>query len=101
VVDGNDLFVANAGDSRCVLSHGSKALAMTEDHKPENHLEKERIHRAGGFVEDNRVNGNLAMSRAIGDFPMKQVCCFYVHFFPCLFHAETIYSYRAVRQTHG
>lgn len=31
-----------------------------------------RIVAAGGFVEFGRVNGNLALSRAIGDFEFKQ-----------------------------
>jgi protein phosphatase 2C family protein 2/3 len=31
-----------------------------------------RIRAAGGFVEWNRVNGNLALSRAIGDFEFKK-----------------------------
>ena len=30
-----------------------------------------RIQRAGGFVEDGRVNGMLALSRALGDFEYK------------------------------
>jgi len=34
--------------------------------------ETARIQSAGGFVEFGRVNGNLALSRAIGDFEFKQ-----------------------------
>ena len=44
---------------------------MSEDHKPENTKELERIQRSGGFVEDGRVNGMLALSRALGDFEYK------------------------------
>jgi protein phosphatase 2C family protein 2/3 len=31
-----------------------------------------RIVAAGGWVEFNRVNGNLALSRALGDFIFKR-----------------------------
>lgn len=34
--------------------------------------EKTRIIAAGGTVEFGRVNGNLALSRAIGDFEFKR-----------------------------
>lgn len=34
--------------------------------------EKSRICAAGGFVDFGRVNGNLALSRAIGDFEFKK-----------------------------
>jgi serine/threonine protein phosphatase PrpC len=62
---------SNVGDSRCVLGTKSKVIAFTEDHKPSNEEEKERIEKAGGFVRFDRVNGELAMSRAIGDFRYK------------------------------
>jgi protein phosphatase 2C family protein 2/3 len=34
--------------------------------------ETQRITAAGGFVEFGRVNGNLALSRAFGDFDFKK-----------------------------
>ena len=34
--------------------------------------EKARITAAGGFVDFGRVNGNLALSRALGDFEFKK-----------------------------
>lgn len=34
--------------------------------------ERARICAAGGFVDFGRVNGNLALSRAIGDFEFKK-----------------------------
>ena len=67
----NELFVANAGDSRCVLCRKSQAVAMSFDHKPENDKEIKRIKSAGGIVMEGRVNGNLNLSRAIGDFEFK------------------------------
>lgn len=68
----NTLYVANAGDSRTVLCRGDKAFEMSEDHKPDNPLEKSRIEKAGGFVSDGRVNGNLNLSRAMGDLEYKK-----------------------------
>ena len=69
---GRDLFVANAGDSRCVVCRDGKAIEMSFDHKPEDDPERERITKAGGRVTpDGRVNGGLNLSRAIGDHAYK------------------------------
>lgn len=65
-------IVANAGDSRSILCKGGRTLAMSEDHKPTNKTETERIEKAGGCVSMKRVNGDLAVSRALGDFSYKQ-----------------------------
>ncbi|KAE8259823.1 hypothetical protein A4X13_0g748 [Tilletia indica] len=65
------IIVANAGDSRSVLSLKGEAKPMSYDHKPTNQKETARIVGAGGFVEFGRVNGNLALSRALGDFEFK------------------------------
>jgi serine/threonine protein phosphatase PrpC len=43
-------YVANAGDSRSVLSRSGKAIALSEDHKPESEVEKTRITKAGGTI---------------------------------------------------
>jgi len=72
-IDGTRLIVANAGDSRCVLCRSGQAVAMSEDHKPDDERESARIYAAGGVVEGGRVNGNLNLSRAIGDLEFKQV----------------------------
>lgn len=72
---GNELFVANAGDSRGVLCRGGQAVALSEDHKPAHEVERNRILNAGGFLSEIggvcRVNGNLNLSRAIGDLKYK------------------------------
>ena len=44
---------------------------MSEDHCPFLLKEKARIETCGGEVINGRVNGKLAMSRAIGDFSYK------------------------------
>lgn len=44
---------------------------MSKDHKPEDPIELKRIKNAGGTVDYGRVNGNLNLSRAIGDLEYK------------------------------
>jgi len=69
---GRELYVANAGDSRCVVCRDGKAIEMSYDHKPEDEPERQRINKAGGRVtQDGRVNGGLNLSRAIGDHAYK------------------------------
>ncbi|KAH9603789.1 hypothetical protein KSS87_018815 [Heliosperma pusillum] len=68
----NKLLVANAGDSRCVMSKGGQALELSKDHKPDLEVEQERILKAGGFIHAGRVNGCLNLARAIGDMEFKR-----------------------------
>ncbi|KAL1995045.1 hypothetical protein VTN49DRAFT_1232 [Thermomyces lanuginosus] len=72
VISKNKIWVANAGDSRSVLGVKGRAKPLSFDHKPQNEGEKARISAAGGYVDYGRVNGNLALSRAIGDFDFKK-----------------------------
>jgi len=72
VTDDNRIFTANAGDSRTVLGCRGQSKPLSFDHKPQNEIEKARICAAGGYVDFGRVNGNLALSRAIGDFEFKK-----------------------------
>lgn len=44
---------------------------LSIDHKPNDKIELDRIIKAGGFVQYNRVNGTLSLSRALGDFKFK------------------------------
>ncbi len=75
------IIVANCGDSRCVLARDGGAIPLSTDHKPVNVIsvsiyypqpsERDRINAAGGTVMAGRVRGDLAVSRALGDFPFK------------------------------
>ncbi len=62
----------NVGDSRSIASVKGCVDVLSNDHKPNNELESRRIIAAGGWVQLNRVNGNLALSRALGDFIFKK-----------------------------
>ncbi|WCJ40349.1 Protein phosphatase 2C family protein [Euphorbia peplus] len=72
VIRNNQLVVANAGDSRCVISRKGQAYNLSKDHKPDLEVEKDRILKAGGFIQVGRVNGSLNLARAIGDAELKQ-----------------------------
>lgn len=69
------LYVGNVGDSRCVVSHAGKAVDMSLDHKPVREDEKMRIEKLGGRIIRYgtwRVEGVLAVTRAIGDRRLKK-----------------------------
>merc|ERR550532_55857 len=71
----------NSGDSRVLVwNAATDAVHGTEDHKPNDAEEKARIEAAGGEVRESnsggdriqyRVDGNLNLSRALGDFTYK------------------------------
>jgi serine/threonine protein phosphatase PrpC len=86
------IVCANAGDSRCVLGFKkNQTKNMSEDHKPQSEIESNRVKAAGGelhtfsilscanscfvavlgFIAIGRVDGDLAVSRALGDFNFK------------------------------
>ena len=91
----NKIYIANVGDSRCLLSmnNGKKFIEVTKDHKPNSPEEKKRIESFGGkiyqtetlikksskleiigkkLVGPYRVSpGGLSVSRTIGDIEAK------------------------------
>ncbi|MQL80075.1 hypothetical protein Taro_012508 [Colocasia esculenta] len=72
IVEGQ-ILVANVGDSKAIMC--SESLYTPHEFKDRDE-EKKRVEAAGGFVKDwagvPRVNGELAVSRAIGDIPYKK-----------------------------
>jgi len=69
------LTIANAGDSKAVLSAERKAVVMSREHNPGLSEEKSRIEKKGGaviFCRQWRVQAVLSISRAIGNQKMKE-----------------------------
>ena len=87
LIRGNLVYIANIGDSRCLLNNREYVLS-TRDHKPDDPRELHRIYERGGFVNKEaedapaRLNGHLAMSRAVGDL--------FLH--PALINAPDVYK---------
>lgn len=67
------LYTANVGDARIILCRSGKALRLSYDHKGSDENEGKRIQNAGGLILNNRVNGVLAVTRALGDTYMKEL----------------------------
>jgi protein phosphatase 1L len=71
---GDRFIAANAGDSRAIIGTGDGTLVLTRDHKPDDTPERSRIEALGGKVVVfgvPRVEGILAISRALGDKCLK------------------------------
>ncbi|GMH20586.1 hypothetical protein Nepgr_022427 [Nepenthes gracilis] len=71
MIFGRSLLVANAGDCRAVLSRDGVALDMSKDHRPCCKNERMRIESLGGYVEDGYLNGQVAVTRALGDWHLE------------------------------
>ena len=57
---------------RAIISRRGKAIPLSTDHKPALTSELNRIEKAGGWVTaQGRINGNLNLSRALGDLKYK------------------------------
>jgi len=80
VSDRGRIVVANAGDARALAVHataeggadGASAVRLTYDHVASDEAEADRVRAAGGFVKDGRVNGQLAVTRCLGDALVKR-----------------------------
>ncbi|KAL5204629.1 hypothetical protein ABZP36_009500 [Zizania latifolia] len=76
VIEG-ELYMANVGDCRAVISRGGSAVALTSDHTAAREDERTRIESSGGYVSCGsngvwRVQDSLAVSRAFGDGGLKR-----------------------------
>ena len=73
------IYIFNVGDSRTILSKNGDFVFATKDHKPDDPVEQERILKnpycyvSNRMFDVPRVNGVLALSRALGDFHLKKI----------------------------
>ncbi|XP_024044683.1 protein phosphatase 2C 57 isoform X2 [Citrus clementina] len=70
------LFISHIGDCCVVLSRTGKADVLTNPHRPYGSSqvslqEIRRIREAGGWISNGRICGDIAVSRAFGDFRFK------------------------------
>jgi protein phosphatase 1L len=70
------IICANVGDSRAIMCDSKgNAFPLSEDHKPDLPAEMDRIRQNGGHISNKngcwRVDGTLACSRTLGDYPLK------------------------------
>lgn len=77
--EGVSSFVNERDQLKQMASNGWTVLIakeLTNDHHPDNEDEKSRVKSAGGNISNwagvARVNGQLAVSRAIGDIHFKK-----------------------------
>ena len=70
----NTIYIANAGDSRCVIVSENTIKMQTKDHRLVDPDEKKRIEVDDGFIDNSysRLNGVLSLSRSIGDLEYKK-----------------------------
>ena len=67
------LYCANVGDSRCVLVSKNGVYRLSYDDRVKDPQESERINKNGGIIVNNRVYGQLMLSRSFGDWKIKDV----------------------------
>ncbi|OHT07810.1 Protein phosphatase 2C 1 [Tritrichomonas foetus] len=67
MVVNNIVYCANVGDTRILLVENGKTTRCSYDHKASDPAERQLVLARGGQIVQNRVNGVLMLSRAIGD----------------------------------
>lgn len=71
----NIVYGANVGDSKSIIINRNKTYKnLTTEHKVESNIkENERIKKIGGIIFNGRLFGQLILSRALGDFSLKNI----------------------------
>ena len=72
LIQDNKIYCANVGDSRAYIIYDNYMKQITVDHKCTVPEEAERIRKCGGKITKNRVQGQLVLSRSLGDLYCKK-----------------------------
>lgn len=66
------IYTANVGDSEAILCSKRGYMRLSTIHNEDDERERQRIYDQGGHFKDGYVMGELNMTRAIGDFSIKE-----------------------------
>lgn len=72
LIKNNIMYIANVGDSRSFMFKNGKAIPLNLEHKTTLQSEYQRIYKSNTQIINNRVEGRLNLTRAIGDLTFKQ-----------------------------
>lgn len=70
-LNSDQLHIANLGDSQAVVFQEDKYIELSNLHDFKNEQERLYAEQKGGTVINNRLEGELAVSRSIGDIKFK------------------------------
>ena len=65
------VYIGNVGDSKVSLISPSHIIKLSYDHRMSDEKERKRILESGIEVENNRIGGELMLTRSFGDFQFK------------------------------
>ena len=73
IIDSNDkkIYYTNLGDSKIVIYKNNNPFSKTIQHLTNLENEKKRIYNADGWISDNKIMGNLKVTRSLGDLSYK------------------------------
>jgi hypothetical protein len=71
LIKNNYLYLANVGDSLAVLYKNGEAIKLNQEHKTSLESEFSRINKSGARIINNRIDGKLNLTRALGKFYIK------------------------------
>ena len=67
------VYTGNIGDSRVSLISPTHIIRLSYDHRMSDEKEKERILESGIEVIENRIGGELILTRIFGDYEFKNM----------------------------